>query len=74
MLKETLDFGFRSAGDNDFEPRSICGRISQPLQEDWTVSVVTTFIECVNDKDESVLWVARKVTDEVKEERILHRP
>ena len=48
------------------------GRVSQNLQEDWTVLVVTTFVECVNDKDESVLWVARKVADELKEERILH--
>jgi hypothetical protein len=32
-----------------------------------------TFVECVNDKDERYVWVARKGTDEVKEERVFHR-
>ena len=68
-----LDVVFRSTGDNNFEPRSMCGRLGQSLQEDWTILIVTTFVECINDKDESVLGVARKVADEVKEDRILHR-
>ncbi len=51
----------------------MCGRLGQNFQEDPTILIVTTFVECVNDKDESVFWMARKVTDEVQEERILHR-
>ena len=34
---------------------------------------IATFIKCVNDKDESVLRVARKGADVIKEERALHR-
>src|SRR5258708_270993 len=49
------------------------GRIGQKPQEDWTTMNVAAFIECINDKGESVLWVARKGEDEIKEERILHR-
>ena len=48
----------------------MCGSLGQNLQEDWTILIVTTFIECIN---ESVLGVARKVADEVKEDRILHQ-
>jgi len=68
-----LDFVFRTTGDNDFEPRSMRDRLVQSLQEDWTILIVTTFVECINDKDESMFWVTRKVVDEVKEERVLHR-
>ena len=68
-----LNFVFRSTGDNNFKPRSMCDRFAQNLQEDWTILIVTTFVECINDKDESMFWVARKVANEVKEERVLHR-
>ena len=34
---------------------------------------ITALIKCVNDKDESVLRVARKGADEIKEERAFHR-
>jgi hypothetical protein len=51
----------------------MCGCVSQNLQEAWTTPIVATLVERVNDKDESICWVARKVTDEVKEERVLHR-
>src|SRR5260370_29249983 len=72
-IKKAFDVDFGPARDDDFEPRSVCSRIGQNLQEDWTVMNVTAFIECVNDNDESVLWVAREGADEIKEERILHR-
>ena len=35
--------------------------------------MVTTLVECVNYKDESVLWVVRKRADEIKKERTFHR-
>src|SRR5258706_6229271 len=49
------------------------GRIDQDLQEDWATLIVATFIESINDKDESMFWLARKVANEVKEERAFHR-
>ena len=72
-MKEFLDFIFRPACDDNFEPGSMCGCLSQNLQEDRAILGVTTFVERVNDKDESVLWVEREVADEVKEESVLHR-
>ena len=71
-MKETLDFVFRSTGDDNFEPRSMCGCLAQNLQENWTILIVTTLVECVNDKDKSVFQVVREVADEFKEERVLH--
>jgi len=38
------------------------------------IFMVATLVKCVNDKDESVLRVARKRAEEVKEERAVHRP
>ena len=67
-----FDIDFRSTGDDDFEPRRMCGRFGQNLQEDRSTLVVSTLVEGVNDKDESMFWVARKFADEVKEERVLH--
>src|SRR5260221_2896661 len=72
-IKEMLNIGFRSTRDDNFEPRSMCSRVGQILQEDRTTLRVATLIECINDKDESVFRVARKGADEIKEERILHR-
>ena len=68
-----LDIDFRSAGDDDLEPRSLCSCICQDLQESWASSSVATLVKCVNDKDESVLWVARKGVDEINKERAFHR-
>ena len=72
-MEEMLDFVFRSTGDNNLEPRGMGGRLGQNSQQDWTIFNVTTFVECVDDKDESVFWVARKIGDEVQEKRVLHR-
>jgi len=68
-----VDISFGSTGDDNFEPWSKCDCVAQDFQEYWTAPVIATFVECINDKDESMLWVARKVVDEVKEERVLHR-
>ena len=72
-LKEMLDIDFGSAGDNNLQPRSLCGCTSQDLQETWATLSVATLVECINDKDESMLQVARKGADEIKEERAFHR-
>ena len=71
-MEETLDIGFGSTRDDDFEPWSICGRISQNLQEGWATPMVATFIECVNGEDERMCWLAREAADAVKQERTLH--
>src|SRR5258706_5698844 len=68
-----LDIDFGSARDNDLQPRSLCSRIGQGLQETWATLSITTLVKCVNDKDKSVLRVARKGSDEIKEERAFHR-
>ena len=68
-----MDFVFRSTGDDNFEPGGMCGRLVQSLQEDWAILIVTALVECVDDKDQRVLWLAREVADEVEEERVLHR-
>jgi len=67
-----LDIIFGSAGDDDLSTEHVL-RVGQNFQEYWTAPVIATFVECINDKDESVRWVARKVVDEVKEERVVHR-
>ena len=71
--KETFDIDFRSARDDDLQPRSLCGCIGQDLQETWARFSIATLVKCVNDKDERVLRLARKGADEIKEERALHR-
>ena len=68
-----MDIVFRSAGDDDFEPRSVCSRGSQNLEEGWATPIIATFVKCVNDKDESMPWVARNRADEIKEQEIPHR-
>ena len=68
-----LDIDFCSACDDDLQPRSLCGCIGQDLQETWATLSIATFVKCVNNKDESVLRVARKGADEIKEEGALHR-
>src|SRR5258706_11665234 len=72
-IKEMLDIGFGSAGDDNLEPRSLCGCIGQDLQETWATLSIATLVKCVNYKDESALRVARKGVDEIKEERASHR-
>ena len=68
-----LDIDFGSAGDDNLQPRSLSGCIGQDLQETWAALSVATLVECVNDKDESVIWVVRKGADEIKEEGAFHR-
>ena len=71
--KEFLDVDFGSAGDNDLQPRSLCGCIGQELQETCATLSIATLVKCVNNKDESVIRVARKGADAMKEERAFHR-
>ena len=71
-MEETLDIGFGSTRDDDFEPRGICGGINQNLQEGWATLMVAAFIECVNGKDESMCWLTREAADAVEQERALH--
>ena len=71
--KETLDVDFGSARDDDLQPRSLCRCIGQVFQETWATSSIATLVKRVNDKDESVLRVARKGANEIKEERAFHR-
>ncbi len=68
-----LDIGFGSAGDDNLEPRGLCGGIGQDLQEMWATLSIATLVKCVNDKDKTVLRVARKGADEIKEERAFHQ-
>ena len=68
-----LDIDFGSARDDDLQPRSLCGGIGQDLQEWWATLSIATLVECVNDKGESVLRVARKRVDEINKERAFHR-
>ena len=68
-----LDIDFGSACHDNLEPRGLCGCIGQDLQETWATPRVTTLVKRVNNKDESVLRVARKGADEIKEERAFYR-
>ena len=71
MLNATAgrDIEFSSARDDDLQPQGLCGCIGQGLQETWATLSITTLVKCINDKDESVLRVAKKGADEIKEER-----
>ena len=71
-IEKTFDVGFGSTGDDNFEPRSNSGRFGQSLQDDWSTLIVSTLVKSVDDKNESMVWVARKCVNEVKEERVLH--
>src|SRR5258706_5011466 len=68
-----LDIDFGSAGDDNLQPRSLCSCIGQDPQETWAALSVAALVECVNDKDESVLWVVRKGAYEIKKEGAFHR-
>src|SRR5258706_7439926 len=68
-----LDVNFGPAGDDDLEPRSLYSGIGQDPHEPWATSSVATLVKRVNYKDESVVRVARKGADEIKENRAFHR-
>src|SRR5258706_5887237 len=68
-----LDIEFGSAGDDNLQPWSLCGCIGQDLQETCATLSIATLVKCVNNKDESVLRLARKGADGIKEERAFHR-
>ena len=67
-----LDINFGSAGDNNFQPWSLCSCACEGPQETWATLIITTLVECVNDKDEHVLQVTRKGADQIKEKRAFH--
>ena len=67
-----LDIDFGSACDDDLQPRCLCSCIGQGLQETWATLSIATLVKRVNDKDESVLRVARKGADEINEKRGFH--
>src|SRR5258706_3162371 len=72
-IKEVLDIDLGSARDDDLQPWSLCRCIGKDPQETWAALRIATLIKCINNKDESVLRVARKGVDEIKEERAFHR-
>ena len=72
-IKEALDISFRPTCDDNLEPRSLSSRIDKSTQDVWTTVAVATFVECINHKDERILWLVRKFAGEVKEKRMLHR-
>ena len=72
-IEEVLDIDLGSARDDDLQPRCLCGYIGQGPQETWATLRIATLVQCVNNKDESVLRVARKGADEIKEGRAFHR-
>ena len=71
-IKEILDISFRSAGDNNLEPRCLCSRVCESSQNPWTSLSSPTLVKRVNDKDKSAAWAARNGADEIDEEEILH--
>ncbi len=71
-IKEFLDIGFGSAGDDNLQPRGLCSCIGQDLQETCATLSVATLVQCVNNKDESVLRLVREGADEIEEERAFH--
>src|SRR5258706_7560004 len=70
--KEFLDIDFGSAGDDNLQPRGLCSCIGQDLQETCATLSVATLVQCVNNKDESVLRLVREGADEIEEERAFH--
>ena len=68
-----MDIDFGSTSDDDLEPWSMRGSVIQSPQDVWTALRVTTLIKCVDYEDESMFRGARKFSDELKEERVLHR-
>ena len=72
-IKETLDIHFRSTGDDNSQPLSMCGCVAQDPQDIWMTFIITTFVECIDYKDKSMLWVMREAANEVKEDKGLHQ-
>ena len=54
-IKKSLDVDFQSTRDDNLEPRSVCGRVCQGLQDAWSTLSAGTLFECVNDEDEAFL-------------------
>jgi hypothetical protein len=50
----------------------MCGCLCKGIKESWATVAIATFVECLNDKDKSMWWIARKLVDEVNEEGVLH--
>ena len=73
-VEEVLDIVLGPTSDDNLEPRGVCGRIRQSLQDPWTTPSVATLVKCINDKDECAFMEARKFADELKEKSVLHRP
>jgi len=72
-IEELLDIEFGSTGDDNLEPRGLCGCIGQNLQDALATPIVATLVKCVNDKDESTFGGATEFADEVEEYSVLHR-
>src|SRR5258706_254558 len=68
-----LDIDFGPTGDDNLEPRNLCSGIGQDPQDTWSTSSVATLVKCINDKNESVIRVARNGVEEVKQKRAIHR-
>ena len=69
-----MDIDFRSTSDDNLEPSSMRGGVGQSPQDPWTTESVAALINCVDDKYESTFRGTRKFADELKEERVVHRP
>ena len=69
-----MDIHFESTSNDNLEPRSMRGGVYQSPQDPWTSVRVATFINGVDDKDESTFGRTRKFADEPKEKEGLHRP
>ena len=68
-----LDIDFGSTSDDNSQPLGLCGCVGQDPQDIWATFIVTTFVECVDYKDERTFWVTREAADEVEEDKWLHR-
>ena len=74
MIKETLDIDFGPTGDDELEPRNLCSGIGQAPQDTRATSGVAALVKCINDKNEGVIWMVRKVAKEVKKDRAIDQP
>ena len=69
-----MDIDFGSTSDDYPEPWSMSSGVGESPQDIWTALRAATLIKCVDNKDESTFGGARKFPDELKEERVVHRP
>ena len=73
-MKETFDIDFGSTGNDNLEPRGLCGYIGQGLQDISATLIVATLIKCVNDKGARMLIrLARHGEDKIEEICVCHR-